>query len=197
MPKLSLHKCRLKHCNYIKVSWMIIVYCQLIEINIPVPKFTPAVLSLCCISPCSCLLFLFLLLLLLFHNSVWIHSLLLPNRMLQNLSLEQKGSGPSLRPPAFRVLSLSRVSNSSPVPLCLTPPNLHNKSVFKCMPPSWSSSLAPCSGVFVVKLKNQFKVSTTLTHHIFTHSDSCVLCATSVLQCEECVRPAVSQAGLL
>lgn len=38
---------------------MIIVYCQLIEINIPVPKFTPAVLSLCCISPCSCLLFLF------------------------------------------------------------------------------------------------------------------------------------------
>lgn len=110
------------------------------------PQFTPVLLScfcpclcFCWISPCSSLSFGFLVLFLFLFlscNSVRIHPLLLPYRMLPLLSLEQKGSGPSL-PPASCLLcapSNTLFRNSSPVLVCLTASNLHNKSLLKCMP---------------------------------------------------------------
>lgn len=107
-------------------------------------------------------------------NSVWIHPFLLPYRMLPLLSLEQKGSGPSLPPslpPSGLLCALTNTSfrNSLPLLVCLTSSNLHNESPFEM-----HALLMQLFSMSVVKLKESttFKVSSKLTRHTFTHSDS-------------------------
>lgn len=122
-------------------------------------------------------------------NSVRIHPLLLPYRMLPLLSLEQKGSGPSspplLPPPAPSHLLLC---TRSPVLLCLTP-DLHNRPFVEGMPTSssvFSVLLCVCRET-ETKLRCFF--SRPLTCDAFVHSGRYRECAL----CEECVWATVSQ----
>lgn len=108
------------------------------ESNMSPPAFPPVILFMFCwISPSIFVSFVSFFLFL-SCDSVRIHPLLLPYRMLPLLSLEQKGSGPSssplLPPPAPSLLLLC---NRSPVLLCLTP-DLHNRPFVEGMPTSCS-----------------------------------------------------------